>query len=187
MQILYQQILYQLSYQGSPNTVLHSGCTINTNSTEGSLSSTYSPTLVIYCLFDNGYSSKCEVILHCDCDFHFPNSYWCWVPSCTYWPSICLYWKKDIQIFCITSFTLFVVIELCELFIYVRWNESHSVVSDSATPWTIQSMASSRPEYWSISLLHGIFPSQESNWGILHCRRILYHLSYQGTPIYIKC
>ena len=28
-------------------------------------------------------------------------------------------------------------------------SESHSVVSDSATPWTIQSMAFSRPEYWS--------------------------------------
>ena len=29
------------------------------------------------------------------------------------------------------------------------WSESHSVVSDSATPWTIQSMDFSRPEYWS--------------------------------------
>ena len=28
-------------------------------------------------------------------------------------------------------------------------SESHSVVSDSATPWTIQSMEFSRPEYWS--------------------------------------
>ena len=30
----------------------------------------------------------------------------------------------------------------------------------------------------SLSLLHGIFPTQESNWGLLHCRRILYQLSY---------
>ena len=30
----------------------------------------------------------------------------------------------------------------------------------------------------SLSILHGIFPTQESNWGLLHCRRILYQLSY---------
>ena len=28
-------------------------------------------------------------------------------------------------------------------------SQSHSVVSDSATPWTIESMEFSRPEYWS--------------------------------------
>ena len=33
------------------------------------------------------------------------------------------------------------------------------------------------------SLLHlqGIFLTQESNWGFLHCRQILYQLSYQGS------
>ena len=96
-----------------------------------------------------------------------------------------------------------------------------------ATPWTIQSMAFSRPQYWSIfpfpssgdlskpgiklrsstmwvdslpaepqgkpkntgvgslSLLQQIFLPQESNWGLLHCRKILYQLSYQerfGNP-----
>ena len=34
----------------------------------------------------------------------------------------------------------------------------------------------------SLSLLQGVFPTQESNWGLLHCRRILYQLSYQGNP-----
>ena len=33
----------------------------------------------------------------------------------------------------------------------------------------------------SLSLLQGIFPTQESNQGLLHCRRILYQGSYQGT------
>ena len=33
----------------------------------------------------------------------------------------------------------------------------------------------------SLSLLQGIFLSQESNRGILHCRWIPYHLSYQGS------
>ena len=35
----------------------------------------------------------------------------------------------------------------------------------------------------SLSLLKGIFPTQESNQGLLHCKRILYQLSYQGIPI----
>ena len=35
----------------------------------------------------------------------------------------------------------------------------------------------------SPSLLQGIFPTQESNQGLLHCRQILYQLSYQGSPI----
>ena len=30
----------------------------------------------------------------------------------------------------------------------------------------------------SLSLLQQIFPIQESNWGLLHCRQILYQLSY---------
>ena len=34
----------------------------------------------------------------------------------------------------------------------------------------------------SLFLLQGIFPTQELNWGLLHCRRILYQLSYQGSP-----
>ena len=33
-----------------------------------------------------------------------------------------------------------------------------------------------------LSLLQGIFPTQESNWGLLHCGWILYQLSYQGSP-----
>ena len=33
------------------------------------------------------------------------------------------------------------------------------------------------------ALLQGIFLTKESNWGLLHCRRILYQLSYQGSPI----
>jgi len=34
----------------------------------------------------------------------------------------------------------------------------------------------------SLSLLQGVFLTQESNCGLLHCRQILYHLSYQGSP-----
>ena len=34
----------------------------------------------------------------------------------------------------------------------------------------------------SLFLLQGIFSTQESNWGLLHCRQILYQLNYQGSP-----
>ena len=35
----------------------------------------------------------------------------------------------------------------------------------------------------SLSLLQGIFPTQELNWDLLHRRKILHQLSYQGSPI----
>ena len=35
----------------------------------------------------------------------------------------------------------------------------------------------------SLTLLQQIFPTQELNWDLLHCRRILYQLNYQGSPI----
>ena len=34
----------------------------------------------------------------------------------------------------------------------------------------------------SLSLLQQIFPTQESNRGLLHCRWILYQLSRKGSP-----
>ena len=34
----------------------------------------------------------------------------------------------------------------------------------------------------SLSLLQQIFPTQESNRLLLHCRWILYQLSYEGSP-----
>ena len=34
----------------------------------------------------------------------------------------------------------------------------------------------------SLSLLQGIFPTQELKQGLLHCRWTLYQLSYQGSP-----
>ena len=35
-------------------------------------------------------------------------------------------------------------------------------------------------------LLQGIFPTQGSNPGLLHCRQIPYHLSHQGSPRILK-
>ena len=36
----------------------------------------------------------------------------------------------------------------------------------------------------SLSLLQQIFPTQESNQGLLPCRQVLYQLSYLGSPTY---
>ena len=36
----------------------------------------------------------------------------------------------------------------------------------------------------SFSFLHRIFPTQGSNPGFLHCRRILYQLSHKGSPVF---
>ena len=46
------------------------------------------------------------------------------------------------------------------------------------------SMGFSRKEYWSgyHFLLQGIFPTQGSKPGLLHCRQTLYRLSYQESP-----
>ena len=33
----------------------------------------------------------------------------------------------------------------------------------------------------ALSLLQWIFPTQELNWGLLHCRQTLYQLNYQGN------
>ena len=66
--------------------------------------------------------------------------------------------------------------------------ESHSVESDSLRPHglTVQSMAFSalNTGVGSLSLLQGIFPTQESNPGFPHCRQILYQVSHQGSQEY---
>ena len=51
-------------------------------------------------------------------------------------------------------------------------------------PWTIQSLNSlgQNTGVGSLSLLQGIFSTQELKQGLLHCRQILYQLSYQGSP-----
>ena len=60
-------------------------------------------------------------------------------------------------------------------------SEGRSVVSDAVH---IQSMEFSRPEYWrgqSFPFPGGIFLTQGSNPSLLHCRQILYQLSYEGS------
>ena len=52
-----------------------------------------------------------------------------------------------------------------------------------------QSTGFFRPECWSgrLSFLQGIFPTQGSNQGLLHCRWISYQLSHKGSPRILEC
>ena len=43
------------------------------------------------------------------------------------------------------------------------------------------------PGVGSLSLLQWIFLTQESNQDLLHCRQILYQLSYEGSPSLTEC
>ena len=68
---------------------------------------------------------------------------------------------------------------------YISESESHSVVSDPLQPCGLYSPWNSpgqNTEVGSLSLLQGVFPTQESNQGLLHCKEILYQLSHQGSP-----
>ena len=64
-------------------------------------------------------------------------------------------------------------------------SESYSVLSDSLqlhglySPWNSPGQNSGMG---SLSFLQEIFPTQESNPGLLHCRQILYQLNHQGSP-----
>ena len=61
-------------------------------------------------------------------------------------------------------------------------------------PWTVAHKATLSMGSWDSAgkntqvgfhfLLQGIFPTQGSNPGLLHCRQILYCLNHQGSPIY---
>ena len=62
---------------------------------------------------------------------------------------------------------------------------SRSVVFDSLRPHGLYSPWNSLGQnigVGNISLLQEIFPTQELNPGLPHCRRILYRLSHKGSP-----
>ena len=65
--------------------------------------------------------------------------------------------------------------------------ESHSLICvQSSRPHGLHSPRNSPAQNTGVgsrSLLQGIFPSQELNPGLLHCRWILYQLSHQECPL----
>ena len=60
------------------------------------------------------------------------------------------------------------------------WTQVSHVAGGFFTSWATREAQGTR--VGSLSLLQQIFLSQESNWGLLHFRQILYQLSYQGSP-----
>ena len=65
-------------------------------------------------------------------------------------------------------------------------SESCSVMSNSLRPLGLYSPWNSLGQntgVGSLSFLQGIFPTQGSNSGLLHCRQILYQLSHKGSPL----
>ena len=76
------------------------------------------------------------------------------------------------------------VLRVLHIFTYLE-SESCSVVSHSLWPHGLLSPWNSPGQnvgVGSLSLLQGIFPTQESNPGLPHCRWILYQLSHKGSP-----
>ena len=73
----------------------------------------------------------------------------------------------------------------CNNFLGLSESESRSVVSDSLrlhglySPWRFPGQ---NIGVGSLALLQEIFPTQGLNRGLPHCRRILYLLSYKGSP-----
>ena len=71
--------------------------------------------------------------------------------------------------------------------IFSHESESHSVAPNSLGPHglcTSWNSLGQNTTVGSLSFLQGIFPTQGSNPGLLHCRQILYHLSYKGNLRY---
>ena len=77
---------------------------------------------------------------------------------------------------------------------FIKLSVSHSLVSDSQRPRGLQPTRLLCP--WNFpgqntrvgchSLLQGIFPTQGSNLGLLHCRQILYHLKHWVSLVFVK-
>ena len=68
-------------------------------------------------------------------------------------------------------------------------SESHSVVSNYLQPHGLYSPWNSPGQntgMGSLSLLQGIFLTQGSKPGLLHCRQILYQLSHKGSPFPVE-
>ena len=80
---------------------------------------------------------------------------------------------------------LFIQGKLIILYREPKWSKSHSALSDSLWPHGLRSPWNSPGQntgLGSLSLLQGIFPTQESNSDLPHCRQILYQLSHKGSP-----
>ena len=92
-----------------------------------------------------------------------------------------------LEVTCITSTNLInwkVQYLICQEGVSEWVGESHSIMSNSLWPHGLYSPWNSPGQntgVGSLSLLQGIFLAQELNQSLLHGRKILYQLSYQGS------
>ena len=90
----------------------------------------------------------------------------------------------------VTDFPLTVIIKICCCLV-TKWSKIEVAQSPptlcNTTDYTVHEFFRPETGVGSLSLLRGIFPTQEWNQGFLHCRRILYQLSYHRSPIAKSC
>ena len=109
---------------------------------------------------------------------HFFSIEYCWLPS-----QILADWIH-IGVFLGLLFGS-IALYVCLCNSTMKWSESRLVMSDSLRPHGLYSPWISSGQNTgldSLSLLQGICPTQGSNPGLSHCRRILYQLSHKGSP-----
>ena len=63
----------------------------------------------------------------------------------------------------------------------VKVVRSRPTLCDPMDTWGLWNSPGQNTGVGSLSLLRGIFPTQGSNPGLLHCRRILYQLSHKRS------
>ena len=72
-----------------------------------------------------------------------------------------------------TTVKIFLKVKFAQSFSNSLW--PHELYSPWNSPGQINAVG-------SLSILQGIFPTQGSNPGLLHCRWVLYQLGHQGSP-----
>ena len=84
---------------------------------------------------------------------------------------------------------LTIVSDLAFSGVYIPWNIVEVAQSDSLQPHGLYSSWNSLGRNTGVgncSTIQGIFPTQGSNLGLLHCRPVLYQLCHQGSPQCIR-
>ena len=92
---------------------------------------------------------------------------------------------SKVPLYCYTHMCLDLMFSFIR-FVKVKWKWKSLSHVESLRPHGLYSPWNSPCQntgLGSLSLLQGIFPTQGSNPGLQHCRRTLYHLSHQGSPI----
>ena len=116
---------------------------------------------------NNSHPAVCRVRAHCDSGLHFPNDSWCWASFHMFIGCCRSFLEKSpfkcfahlgikLFVFCcwlgiLYVFWILISYQICKYkyFLPSRKWKSLSQVQLFATPRTIQSTESSRPEYWS--------------------------------------